>query len=77
MITGKVSDSPRKAYSGVSDNALSSNFGGASVDGLIFFCEFGSGSTYAYHLFVSMVGAETSNALTSWIALLTSKDKPQ
>ena len=39
MIIGRVSDSPKNAYSRVSGSALSSNFGGVSVDGLIFFSE--------------------------------------
>ena len=39
IIIGRVSDSPKHAYSRVSGSILSFNFGGVSADGLIFFLE--------------------------------------
>ena len=45
MITGKVSDSPRKAYFNVSGKGLSSNLGGSMIDGTGTDVDNGEGST--------------------------------
>ncbi|KAH9649073.1 hypothetical protein KPL70_025843 [Citrus sinensis] len=71
MITCRVLSSPKNAYSKVLGNGLSSSFDGDSDDGLSFFSDGASCSTFDFHLLVSMDGAESSRALTSSTDLTT------
>ena len=75
MITGRVLSSPKNAYSKMLGNGLSSSFGGDSDDGMSFFFDGTSCSTYDFHLLVSMDGAESSRALTSSTDLSVLKSK--
>ena len=56
MITGKVSDSPRKAYFNVSGKGLSSNLRGSTINGTGTYVDNGEGSTLGLHRLVSMMG---------------------
>ncbi|KAH9649078.1 hypothetical protein KPL70_025843 [Citrus sinensis] len=66
MITCRVLSSPKNAYSKVLGNGLSSSFDGDSDDGLSFFSDGASCSTFDFHLLVSMDGAESSRATTAY-----------
>ena len=48
MDTGKVFESPRKAYFNVSGRGLSSNFGGSMIDGVRIDVDVGKGSTLGF-----------------------------
>ena len=77
MITGRVLSSLKKSYSKVLGNGLCSGFGGDSDNGMSFFSYGASGSTFDFHLLVSMDGVESSKALTSSTDLSISKCKPK
>ena len=64
MITGMVSDSPRKAYFNVSGKGLSFNLGSSMIDGTGIDVDNGKDSTLGLHRLVSMIGTESNNALT-------------
>ena len=77
MIIGRVLSSPKNAYSRVLGNGLSSSFGGDSDDGMSFFSDGATYSTFDFYLLVSMDGVESSRALTSSTDLSISKSKPK
>ena len=49
MITGKVPESPRKAYFNVSGKGLGPNLGGSMIDGTGIDVDTGKGSTLGFH----------------------------
>jgi len=67
MITGKVSDSLKKAYINVPGKGLSSNLGGSTIHGIGTDVDNGKDSTLGLHRLVSMMGTESNNVLTSSI----------
>jgi len=73
MITGNVSNSPRKAYFNVSGKGLSSNLGGSTIDGTGTDVDNGEGSTLGLYRLVSMMATESNNAFTSSIDSSISK----
>lgn len=77
MISGKLFSSPKNTYSKVSDNDLSSSFGGDSDGGLSFFPVDVYSSILDFCLLVSMNGDKSNKALTSLIDLSILKFKPK
>ena len=77
MITGKVSESPRKAYFNVSSRGLSFNLGDLMIDGTGTYIDIGKGSTLGFHRLVFMMETKSNNALTYSIDSSMSKFIPK
>ena len=77
MNTGKVFESPRKAYFNMSDRGLSSNLRSSMIDETGKDVDIGKGSTLGFYRLVFMMGTKFNNVLTSSIDSYMSKFTPK